>query len=898
MLSRKLTGSASFVCLRCRLQLAGAPKCLPFPAVALSSFRTRTPPRYFGTYAGLSGADGPPNGQTQTDGDTNTDPTPEPGTEPSRDTAAHNEGAAAYWPPPAPPPPQHRTYKSRGHIVSPEQEGLSIGILGKPGSAIVLRERRALSKNRRHPRLTADQESAKAHVDPASLLPDEAAGAASEDILLNIHELKPVDTQVLTDKEFRELRQTLLGGFTNTQLAHYIREYKTIQRHTQADEHVPEELPWVLERQPWAPTVANAASDIEPHLDGYITKTMAPKMRLAVRLMRECWDVSNEKVLDLDGYLSIRLRDVEFSLLTLGNQRWLEGTPRDILANVKQVKLIRESRVVSVVAPKHTADSILDRANGVLSNARTSDFAADLVSPKAIEPSVLEEVGRMTNTVTRLDPSGKKVVVTWIHMPDRDENFENAGETVLRFLRDAYGAKSRVSAALDVAPTDLAHQGRYLPVLNYTEKLPWQERSDNWERWTTAIPRWNSDAEAQPALIPATILPFDLTTEATVKEVVKEPETSIDSPPDWSLELQTDTSAVFGNVVFARQKQPASAPIPLSEPTPQLDTSLRRTFVPTLPALGSLNLPNNLHEEGLWHTTIVIRFTPTPDITSPELASSAPDLELRVDADHKEIKSLTSLRALNDTFTGDVLFPTAAVDARLVQQRYFHLPGASIEHHVPPVLAFLSKCDLRPWDNKLNTPPVLPGVRLPRRLLLSLPNNNNNNETATDDNNNNTPSQIQVDYTFASVEVQRTVTAEYENLKLRYTSIKAGQRGGERSELSLEAVHVEPQTDGESSSSPFSSGGGGEEEKDPFHRLSSDRHDHHRPSSDRYEIVDEADIRSQLFSGHTLNDPVKKAAAEAARGRPTRPVELGDFIRVASDIVNEKGRLKWHAKRS
>lgn len=96
-------------------------------------------------------------------------------------------------------------------------------------------------------------------------------------------------------------------------------------------------------------------------------------------------------------------------MLLVGNRRWLEGTPRAILAHVKEVRLIRESRLVSVVAPKHTADVIVDRIHGALSNARTSEFETDLVAPECLEPHVLEEVGRVTNTVTRLDPSGKKV---------------------------------------------------------------------------------------------------------------------------------------------------------------------------------------------------------------------------------------------------------------------------------------------------------------------------------------------------------------------------------------------------------------------------------------------------------------------------------------------------------
>lgn len=61
------------------------------------------------------------------------------------------------------------------------------------------------------------------------------------------------------------------------------------------------------------------------------------------------------------------------------------------------------------MAPKHAAESILDRINRVLTNARTTEFAADLVSSKPLDPSVLEELGRTTNALIRLNSSGKKV---------------------------------------------------------------------------------------------------------------------------------------------------------------------------------------------------------------------------------------------------------------------------------------------------------------------------------------------------------------------------------------------------------------------------------------------------------------------------------------------------------
>ncbi|SPQ19694.1 550a54fb-33ab-4d36-ac77-174c6cc8d2aa [Thermothielavioides terrestris] len=836
MLGRKLTGSASFVCLRCRRLLVGAPQRLPPPALAfLPSSRTHR--RSVGSHAGLTGPGGPSDDQF--DRQDNVELGSEPSTEPDDVSAGHSEDFGSHRPPSTPLSPQQRTYKSRGHFLSPVPEGLSVDILGKPGSAIVLREKRALSKKPRSADPLRSDDDHETSVSPASLLPDETADETSEDVLLNIHELKPKETRILTDKQFRKLKRTLIEGFTSSQLESYLREHEQTLQFAQEETGNLDETPWILEREPWVPLVQAAGQDVEPRLEGYVHKAMAPKERLAVRLMRQCWDVLNQKVLDQDGYLSIKLRDVEFSLLTLGNRRWLEGTPRAILARVKQVKLIRETRTVSIVAPKHTADSILDRINRVLSNARTSDFPVDLASPKPLEPSILEEVGRLTNTVTRLDPSGNKVVVTWIHMPERDENFENAAETVLRFLRDAYGPKARMSSALQIVPSDLAKQGRYIGMLNYAQKLPWQERFEKWERWTAALSYRNSESDA-PASIPADILAFPLDGEAAAK--VPETEQSTEHPPDWSLQSQTDTSAVFGHVVFTRQKQP-SVPGPAPESTSQLDPSLPRTFLPTLPALGSLNLPTNLHEEGLWHSIVVIRFAPSPDIAQ-ELITSAPGLELRIEADHRELKRLVSLRAITETFTGDVLFPAAAVDTRLVQQRYFTLPGAGIEHHVPAIITFLSKSNLRPWDGKLSTPPVLLGVRLPRRLFPST-------FDATHTGADGSTDLIQVDYALASIEVQRTVTAAYSGLKLRYTSIQGGQRGGERAEISLDAVRV-PEGKGEDASSP------GE--------------------PDLYEIVDEADVRRPRFISHTIHAVREKAAQRAA---PAKPVELAEFIRVA-----------------
>ncbi|KAL2161206.1 hypothetical protein VTH06DRAFT_8426 [Thermothelomyces fergusii] len=885
MLSREFTRGAGFVCLRCRLQLAAALKRPPFAAVAFSLPPTAR--RSIGTHDSPSLADEAGN---QDGGGEFPAPEPDAGrenndtVEPGAGSAASPSSSAAPPPPPRRPWSRPRTFMSRGHIVLPKRESLGVAMLGKPGSAIVLRERRPVKKK---PGLAELVKSGAAdvletHVEPASLLASNDPSPDWEDVLLNIHELRPKDERILTDKAFAQLRDTLVRSFTNPQLNRYIREYETIRQMDQEGPREPaaEKLPpWVLGHQPWAPMPEDEVDGALPHLAAFITKDMAPKTRLAVRLMRDCWDLYNQSVLDKDGYVCLRLRDVEFTLLTRGNRRWLEGTQRDILAQIKEVRLIRGSQLVSVVAPKHAADAIVERIHGVLSGTRTSEFESGLVPPECLDPRILEEVGSVTNTVTRLDPSGKKVIVTWIHASHRSEDYENACETVLRFLRLAYGPKPRASSALAVVPEDLAHQGRYL--LNFTpgRKLPWHERSVRWERWTAAVPSWNASSRLALGSIPADILPFGLKESDTVKDSGPAPESS---SPGWSTEPRTDTSVVFGHVVFSRQSSAATSASQSPEAAAWLDTSLPRTFIPVLPPLGSLNMPNNLMETGLWHTTTVIRFSPAPDVPA-DLAASAPDLELLIEADHVEVKSLLSLRAVRESFTCDVLFPAAPVDARLVQRRYFSLPGPSIGQHVPPVVDFLAKSDLRPWTGKLRTPGALPAVPLPRRLLAQEDGTSSSTSSSSSSSSSSGSNEgdddgdvVRIDYALASVQIERTVAAEHAGLRLRYTSVQAGQRGGDRAEIALDAVRV---------AAPPRPGPG---DADAVATVNDYEED---------ELLGAPGPRSRyVWHSKTLAADADADAADAL-ARPL-PVQLDEFLRVASDIVEGKGRLKWHAKRS
>ncbi|KAL2269455.1 hypothetical protein VTJ83DRAFT_1639 [Remersonia thermophila] len=942
MLSHGLAGAASSVCLQCRLRLARASRWPPSPVPRTALSTPRTAPRCFGTSPDPSADPGEhETADPETHAGTNL-PSQNGRLDRDSDPSSPEPDRFSYdRPPRASPLGPRRTYKSKGHVLAPQREKLAVDILGKPGSAIVLRERFAVKKPEPTPTpIEADQNA----VDPSTLL-HEATPLAGEEAMRHLDGLRPKDPAPLSNADFNALIDTLIQGFTRAQLKQYLENHEMATR--EQKRRAAETQPWLLETQPWTPAAGSPARDVvDPHLRGYITKGMAPKKRLAVRLVRECWNVDNEDVMVGDGMLTIRLRDVEFELLTLGNKRWFEGTQRHILAQVKEVRLVRDTQRVSIVAPKHAAERIVERIHDVLSKSRTREFPADWISSEPLDPAVLQELGRMTLTVIRLDGSGKKVAVTWIHQAQRSEDFETACDTVIRLLREALGPKPRLSTALTVVPQNLAETCRYIPLHNnsssITTKVPWHQRWKAWERWSLPIKQAYGDLAAQQAPIPASFLPFE-----TDSVLESDPEPLASPPPDWSTELNTETTALFGHAGFARPN-----PVLSSSPS-KLDTACPRTFLPALPALGSLQLLSNLQETGLWHTTIVIRFAPSHE-SPPELQISAPDLELRIDADHREIKELLGLRAIRSTFVGDVLFPAATVDARLIQHRFFTLPGAAIAARVPAIIEFLTKSNLRPWEGKMSTPRSAPGVRLPRHLFSDAPKNQHDSsdaaaaahpaeaEASNDD-------WVELDYSLASIEIHRTVTGDYDGLKMRYASIQAGQRGGSHAELSLEAVRIDPdalarmvaeqqqqQAGGDASHlHPYhhANHAGGtlghlRNSSNPITALREDltngpqpipfailsNMDQNNDPNAAWDVEDEGDISGGSSGGggggggRALDDGApwvderrtlfEEEYAPARRVPiPVRPVKAGDFLAAVSDIVNERGPLRWHAKR-
>ncbi|KAK4200304.1 rmp1 protein [Triangularia verruculosa] len=674
---------------------------------------------------------------------------------------------------------ESKSWRSKGNYVEAAGENLGLEMLGKPAAAIVLRKR---PLKPRRAVAVEEVELGQTSAVLQRLLDGGDSGLTSEQILLNIHELQPVEERVLGEAEFVALRDTLMQGFTVAQLNAYVATWNSARQFKDPKESKASHPPWVLEVRPWIPALEDQSPNLDPKLLGYVVPGASPKENLVMRVMRTCWDLSCRSVLEAQGYLDVKLRKAEFDILTLGGQRWLNAISRDLLKPGKQIEMFPTSQYISIMAPKYTADLVLDQINQVLSRARTVQFNTSYIAKDLleIEPAIVSQVETMTSSIVRRSPSGDKLLVTWVELPDRNDITENAGEQVLRLLSYAYRADPHASKALLETP-DAPSTARYLPEVDCGPKLPWHERAKSWARWTAptdSIPSRTgpSDALSSPrsitttkttALSSAGPIPADIVAHPIEfkDRTVPLPVNRADYSPGWSLSPKTDTSAVFGHVLFS-----SVSPTGTSPPTP----SLPRTFAPVLPCVRFMPLKANLKYPGLWHMITVLRFIPAPD-TDPSLIQTAPNLELRFEADHREIKGIHNLRAVVNDYNGDLPLPESPADVRLHQTQYYDLPGPGIKKYAEPVFDFLRDSTLKPWEEKLLTPPNLDGLTLPRRLFKG----------------GQGDEEVEIDYMFAGSEIHRTITSEWGGFRLRYTNVSGGLRRGKRAELALEAVPVE-----------------------------------------------------------------------------------------------------------
>lgn len=208
-------------------------------------------------------------------------------------------------------------YRKGNMLLREDRERLEFDTLGEAAEIIVLRE----SGDRKKPSLKDDDGPTDPGLQLSELTNDQEDGLGLDIILENLDELRP-EHRILPSSEFKALFDSLMNGFTSVQLERYIERQH--QRLAEGDEtpflgilpDVSEPKSWILEQSHWTPVVKGAVEDVGTQLKGYILKSMPPKQRLVIHLMRESWGMSAQELMDGQGALEVRIRDLEFRLLT------------------------------------------------------------------------------------------------------------------------------------------------------------------------------------------------------------------------------------------------------------------------------------------------------------------------------------------------------------------------------------------------------------------------------------------------------------------------------------------------------------------------------------------------------------------------------------------------------
>ncbi|KAI1813428.1 hypothetical protein GGS20DRAFT_553536 [Poronia punctata] len=722
-----------------------------------------------------------------------------------------------------------------GHLVLEESAArLETDMLGKPAYALLMREGGKVRK-RRLPTTKPMQEEVPSVSNLAAMMEDlivsQRIPATFEEVRESVESLRPLTEKTLSEKDFVKLKELVLGSFLTSQLQEYLKWWSKSKVEPSAekpgiDPETHSKFPWLLGMSPWVPLLNhNGAVNRAGHLlQNYVTGTMTPKEKLAIRLMRECWGLSIAELESQLGETRIKLRDEEFALLMRGSQRFMRNIGKMWLEPpMERIEAIQDDQIFQLFSKKTKVELFLRELDQTLKNVRSKAFPLRLVSPEQPDDATLEELGRLTNTHVTRSPTQRKLNVMWIEAKSRvHELLEDPSHIVFRLLLTASGPQPATETLVSTVPPDNS-SGRLLVDTTSRDKLGWKDRMMKWARY--AFPLTVEEGYKNEDLpIEKFALPFEPSHPKMldVKREVVEPTVYPEHPVTWSNTTRTSTVAHFGHLLHPHQ---------LAEPESLLPTLLsstqRRVFSPVAPsAIRLAELEETIADPSSFITnkfTLLLRFWPSPS-PSPNPATTptgrtdtppAPVIELRLDISDDEVRGVHSLRAVRRVHHTDVLLPASPVDVRFTQTQYETLQAPDREALAlwPPISDFLNHARLDIAKGKVEVC-KRQKFPVPHRLIAAQPPPPPTTTTASPSTSTSTSTSTatsssvpaettppvegeneftSIQYEFVGLELHRSASLPYdEHHRLTYTSIEAGQGGGRRAELTLEPVETLP----------------------------------------------------------------------------------------------------------
>lgn len=98
-------------------------------------------------------------------------------------------------------------------------------------------------------------------------------------------------------------------------------------------------------------------------------------------------------------------------LVLVGAQRWLQTISRVHLSQGggKAIQAIKSRSSIRILAPKVVAEACLSALNETIQKKRTKAFKIDKIRSSHLDTSMLEELGRITNSVVKFNKKRQEV---------------------------------------------------------------------------------------------------------------------------------------------------------------------------------------------------------------------------------------------------------------------------------------------------------------------------------------------------------------------------------------------------------------------------------------------------------------------------------------------------------
>ncbi|CAH0039360.1 unnamed protein product [Clonostachys solani] len=624
-----------------------------------------------------------------------------------------------------------------------QKHSISIAALGEDISALILPNPDKL-KRKTNPvvSLPRDRRALGSELDWTSLLDDaDALDDISAQVRRNIEEFRPKDSGVMKAKDVNKIIRALVNGFTKEQLTAYFRQ--TLEISNRATDETPK-YPWLVKETAWVPS--------NPELLG----PFSPKQKVAYLILKDAWALDIQEQIEGLGAMFVTLRPDVFELISNSSTGALKSLQSDILDEESNEEIIANEKKheLGIYARKASVRTILSRIDEAVASMRIQELSVKGVDSLDLQKDVLARLSSITKTSIQYHKEDSILKVRWLdqHSPAANTKpatsapslqVESPPDVVLRLLLQDRYIRDGFKSMSDYCTLPPSKTGMFLPHGREVRSLSWRNKMRTWSRYVMPVGKASPKNSTQLKL-------------SSSKRLLRK-----------TSKLKTDGAQVRFAATFGHVLHSDAAPS-----SSRKRTAGHRVLLPVLPhpaaftrliGKGKSNPPLSKS------SSIVLNFIPTQhNSKAPEVRLSLP-----VNADDNfsdfTMSDESKLSAISPIHQQDFLCPRESVDVRVTQQSELPLEMAEQSH----IREFFRASEFNLVEGRLRTPSHTQ-ISLPAQLLP---------EPSKD---TQTPSEVA--YTFAGLEIHQTMDLEWHDYILRYNSIEAGQHGGTRQELSLQAV--------------------------------------------------------------------------------------------------------------